>query len=999
MATTTLTPTALPAQPGLAQLAAIAKLAVWRFKRMWRLLLVTWLGLLAMVVLICSGPLFTQVAVGAHVTSVIANAEDGPYLTVEAISLHPTQGQLQQIQQTSDQYLHAGPLAPYLHDPAQLVIQTPALDLLASGQTKPSAFLLDGYDSSQAAQHTTVLQGRLPQASGNNTLEIALSQDAASTLGLPLNSTFQARFPIALGSQVLTFKLVGIIAAGTAHDPFWAMGDPFSKTSVDLTSRYYFKVPGAPSFNALAANEALRPAIASLQSSANQDFSNAFVAFYRYPFDLSHFNGNDVPTIAAQTGDLNNHLSDKIQSVVSDLVYVNPFGTVLATLHNNTYGAIEASISSGYLLLITFGLVLFLVNILSNVLVERQAAIIATIRSRGATRRHVFGAFAIQGIILGLFALLLGPWLAVLLVRLMSQLLLTPESQQAASVITSDPLQSVLSVWMPGAVAMLVALLIMVLALNRASKLDIVSWRRESARAQRVPLWKRLNLDLFAVFILLVAYVAYLYFWPSLTTSATRIQPEVFNLLSTLGTLVTPLIAVAGILVFARVIPLLIRLLLKLVARRRSAPGVLALAQMVREPRRASRMVVLLALAVTSACFLSTLIGSKDQHNVDDANYYNQAADFSGNLSGVDSTKTLAQLKSEYSSIAGIQSATFGYHDVIQLDYANAVQHPSSSQGEVTIQAVDADTYANTALWQPSYSAQPLSDLTAQLKAHRADGISQNVVYALVDLTTWQRLHLHENASFTVPGDNSGGTPVNYIALAQINYVPGIYDTPTQTSSGMALIVDYQNYAAVKANTLHAATPILPNYVWLRTQDDAATLAHIRNLLPGLQDRRAILATMQTDPGHLGIIGALDIGVATALLLALLGMLILSWFSATSRLTNFAALRALGMSPRQLASVLLWEQGVIYVIGFILGLALGFTLTLFAAPAVATLTVQHGHAWDLPFNIPPTQVVIPFGTLALLLGALLIICLVALLLMARVISRPSLSQTLRLNED
>jgi hypothetical protein len=37
--------------------------------------------------------------------------------------------------------------------------------------------------------------------------------------------------------------------------------------------------------------------------------------------------------------------------------------------------------------------------------------------------------------------------------------------------------------------------------------------------------------------------------------------------------------------------------------------------------------------------------------------------------------------------------------------------------------------------------------------------------------------------------------------------------------------------------------------------------------------------------------------------------------------------------------------------------------------------------------------------IVLVLGILAIICLAALLLMARIVSRPSLSQTLRLNED
>src|SRR6202030_2220546 len=130
----------------------------------------------------------------------------------------------------------------------------------------------------------------------------------------------------------------------------------------------------------------------------------------------------------------------------------------------------------------------------------------------------------------------------------------------------------------------------------------------------------------------------------------------------------------------------------------------------------------------------------------------------------------------------------------------------------------------------------------------------------------------------------------------EINYVPGVYDTSADPSFGTAMLVDYQNYAAVKVNVLaESISAIAPNYIWLRTSDDAASLAHIRTILPDLNDRRAVLSAMQDDPGHLGVIGVLALGVSAALVLALVGMLISSWFNASSRLTSFAVVRALGM--------------------------------------------------------------------------------------------------------
>src|SRR5205823_4623153 len=122
--------------------------------------------------------------------------------------------------------------------------------------------------------------------------------------------------------------------------------------------------------------------------------------------------------------------------------------------------------------------------LMSDVLVERQAAAIATLRSRGATHWHIFGAFVVQGLVLGVAALLAGPLLAILLVRAMAQALLTPDNQSAINVITAHPIQTALDVKWDAIIAVAVAVFVLIVAVRRATKTDIVSFRRESARPQ-----------------------------------------------------------------------------------------------------------------------------------------------------------------------------------------------------------------------------------------------------------------------------------------------------------------------------------------------------------------------------------------------------------------------------------------------------------------------------------------------------------------------------------
>jgi len=150
----------------------------------------------------------------------------------------------------------------------------------------------------------------------------------------------------------------------------------------------------------------------------------------------------------------------------------------------------------------------------------------------------------------------------------------------------------------------------------------------------------------------------------------------------------------------------------------------------------------------------------------------------------------------------------------------------------------------------------------------------------------------------------------------------------------------------------------------------------------------------------------LSIGAVTAMLLALAGSLIASWLSAHNRLTSFAVLRALGASPPQIASTLAWEQTIIYTTSILLGLFCGALLSLLALPAIiftsvattgATSSLSSGAFFVLQ-NVPPIELVVP-ASLLFALGALVVICVVALAIMVRVVSRPSIGQTLRLNAD
>ncbi|MHB8597418.1 MAG: FtsX-like permease family protein [Ktedonobacteraceae bacterium] len=542
----------------------------------------------------------------------------------------------------------------------------------------------------------------------------------------------------------------------------------------------------------------------------------------------------------------------------------------------------------------------------------------------------------------------------------------------------------------------------------------MLSLRRETARSTQRTLLQRFNLDILAVVVAVVGFVFLEYL---LNTGILNTQLNLL-LLAPLTLLSIFFLALAGILLFMRLYPLLLRLGAWVTMRSRSAAPMLALAQMARAPRQAVRTTLLLSLATACMLFLLIFMASQSQRIADVA-AYQTGADISGTVRDNGFTSIdRQQLTSQYRHVPGILSASVGYVTSAGANVGSVYQLP------VQMNAVDSDTFAQTAFWPQQNAGQPLSAIMKQFSAQRTTSIGSNLVPAAVDTAMWNALQLTPGAHFTLifnDGNVINGS-VNFVAEVEVNHIPTINDSTvasdtTDIVADGGMLVDYQTYAQVYIHDFFetgAAVPI--NYVWLKTRSDNASLLHVRNVLSdpkgccvqllSMYDRRAIAVNLQNDPLYLDIIGLLSMGTLITIVLLLLGNLIASWLNVRNRLAQFAVLHALGATSRQVSSILLWEQGISYATGIVLGLLFGFLLAIFLLPSlVYTGVVSSGVGSDLSTaqfyliqNAPPIQVVLP-PWLLLLLVVLLLIFAATFMLIVRVIAKLSSAQILRLNVD
>lgn len=979
-------PTTLARRSTVALLPAITRLAWWRLKQMWRILLVTWLGMISMVVLVCSVPLFTQVSSTSGLRNALSNVPPSQQrVTASFFSNQPTSGDIAQVQQQINQAVQSN-LGSYINGASHFSVSIPPLTLPTSSahagsSQKPNLLRVTGYELDKLGNELTVVQGRLPTLTSSQ-VEIALTQAEASALKVGVGSVLTASFPAYAGSGSWTLHVVGIIALNQN----WEYDNNFQS---QLT-------PDGTAYPILASSATLLPQISSMQISVSdrQSFGKTAKAgvvagsgpFFRltwnYPFDISRVDANNLDALSQSVDNLSSQLDSVLgQSPGASFLQNGPQGAVFDVLSNYSLDMKIATVPITALLVLILALVLFLVGTMSVALVERQTATIATLRSRGATRRHVFGAFVTQGLILGLLALLLGPFVALFLVNWLVHLLL-PAAQSSLNVLTNSPLLEVLSVGWFALAAVACVVLTLILAIRNATKLDVLAFRRESARATRKPFWRRLNLDIVGLVLLALGYFAHFYL--SQPVLADQLGSGLLALQGFLALLAPFLATLIFFTLFLRLYPLALRLGSRLAARRPKAPAVLAFAQMERAPRPASRMILLLALVISTTMFLLTYTATQQQRTIDSANFA-VGADFSGQSAPNPHHLSVAQQEAAYRATSGVIAASTGYETTI------AGQATTTA---TDIVAVDTATYATTALWTSQYSDQSLSSLMSLLTAHSSDVADNDTVPAIIDDSMAKGKGLAVGDSFLQAAID--GYNMHFIVVAQIHAIPTVYDGSYRFNT-YGLLCSYQDYAAVYAK--NSGNTLDTNMVWLKTKSDPASLSSVRHTYPALLDRRAMITSDESNPLYVNVTGVLYLGIATALLLALLGTLFFAWMNAEGRLTNFAVLRALGMAPRQIAAVLLWEQGGIYVAGLVLGVALGLYLLTLVGPALVFTDVVTAIGAQTDTYILPAQTVSPIWLIVGLLGVLVVICGVALVLMTRLIARPSLGQVLRLNED
>jgi ABC-type lipoprotein release transport system permease subunit len=440
-----------------------------------------------------------------------------------------------------------------------------------------------------------------------------------------------------------------------------------------------------------------------------------------------------------------------------------------------------------------------------------------------------------------------------------------------------------------------------------------------------------------------------------------------------------PLIAVAPLL-FAVAISLLIGRILpwlaaggvRVLAGCSSPPVHVALQSVARAPRQPMRLVQLCTLTLTLGIFAATVAGVQARNQADQQAYEAGATvrlqEFVDRSHGLGKDLQDAMPLADHLALPGVHAAT----PALRYESFGNVTNSTSDGTNVNVLGVDPRTARRVMWFRPDFAEQPFSRLLALIATPGPN--------AIVSDTFLRATGLHRGDSFTVTLTNN--QTINARIAGTAHYFPTLDPTT------LPFVITNLTYLQ-RVSHGHG-----PNEVWMATDTNPATidrLVQTARRWPRLiiaYEAIAPATDAGIDPLKVGIYGVVSVGFLIAVTLALLGFLAYAYVSLQQRLTEFAILRALGLSAGEMRALLLYEQVFLLGAAMLGGVAAGLLTTQLFLPYLPIAT----------HTLPPFLVLMPWGAVVAFVLAMLAVFLLVLSAHITLVLRLPLGRVLRLGD-
>ena len=635
-------------------------------------------------------------------------------------------------------------------------------------------------------------------------------------------------------------------------------------------------------------------------------------------------------------------------------------------------------------------LILAFIGLVAGLFVGQQRGEMAILRSRGASAFQVVGMSLLQGVLLGTVALAggigLGIWITHSIGRARSFL-----NFSAAGGLRVDMTEQVLGYGLLG-IAIILILQILIPTLGAAEN-TIVTYKQERARSLRAPWWQRYWLDI----ILLIPAAYGLWQLTEQSKKALSGAEGIPDPLQNPLLLLVPALGILSVALFTlRLVPRLMALISWSLRRSKSVGFLMAARYLERTPAFYSAPLVLLVLTLGLSAFTASLALTLDSQ-LDKQVHYRAGADMNlleqgttFNEDSPDPVYTFGPVE-DHLSIPGVESAT----RVGRYKFS-AIVPDGNIQG--TFLGIDRLTFPAAAFWQRDFASEQLGVLMNQIAANPKGILVPDSLLEKYNLKVGDKLQVA-----ITTGVAGLSLPLEATIVGSFDLFPTWYPEEGTVIVGnldeLFLTAGAEYPHEVWLGTTRSADPEFIAYavrgfsILLDQQADQSKLVQngLNTIVREWKSAELDIRAEQRRPERQGLFGLLSVGFVASALLTVLGFLLYALFSFRRRFIEMGMLRAIGLSIRQMTSLLAAELAFLIALGIGVGTLLGVFASRLFVPFL-----QIGASAQSQY--PPFQIEIAWSSIVQIYILFIVLFVVALSALSALLMRMKIFQAIKLGE-
>ena len=548
-----------------------------------------------------------------------------------------------------------------------------------------------------------LVSGRWPAAGGAATpdapptIEVAIGQRAAEAGGFELGTQRAIHPSWQDDTAPITVEVVGIVSPIDYTDRYWGVRRDHFQVPTETTDAFAFFAPRETLVDTMAGYlPTLRARLEVLAMIDRQAFTSDLAADAALRF------------------------RGAFEAITKEIERTRIETEIVKTLDAYETKEFFSSIPLLVLTLQIVGIVLFYLVLVSTMVVERQSAEVALLKSRGAGLWHIMAISAIEGLLLVALGLGLGPLVAQEAIALLG---FSPAFEGlTGGARLSVELTGETFIWAGiGAALAFVALLWPAWRSNRAT---VVHYVRSTSRPQDKPAFQRYYLDL-----VVVGVGALLFF--QLQESGSLVTEDLFGGLDQDPLLlIAPAVFVVTVAVlFLRLFPLLLSAFAWVARQVGGASMQMVLWHLTRAPVQPGRLALLLIMATSLGMFGGTFGATLDRSFDDRAAYESGAA---LRLADIRSGGASAQmLEADLADAPGIAAMS----QVVRANgsYTRGVLDVT----DATVLGVDPESFRDVLWYRDDFAVDGIGNLLGRLEAPQVEVAELSVPAAARYIGVW----------------------------------------------------------------------------------------------------------------------------------------------------------------------------------------------------------------------------------------------------------------------